>query len=188
MMDKHFYRIFLGASLGIICVLLCVISYLIGAAHGRRQVYNSIAQSESSVGGQDEEAEKRSTIASRDTVDAVAESLERKKPAAPQSYEIVMNTEWVFSSEKGIPSENAYVENSRENECAVRFVVALDSSPEDILYRSPRLSPGDKLTDIILEKTLPPGTNKATVTYYMLDENGQETGEVKAGVTLRVES
>ena len=143
-MNKKFFKIFLITAMCIICVLLCVVSYLLGAAHGRKQAALAL---KAYVSEKAKTSEKRSTIASRDTVDSVAEEMDRRKPIAPQSYEVVMNTEWLFSADEEF-SSNAYVENSRENECPVRFEVALADAPEEVLYRSPELSVGESLSEI----------------------------------------
>lgn len=181
-MNNTFYRIFFTSSAFIICALLCVISYLLGDAHGRREGLYAAKAVEAGTAKQ-----MRSRIASRDSVDLVASELDRERPGAPGSYEVIMNTEWLFRKANGGLSDNAYVENSRENKNAVRFTVALKESPEKLIYTSPVLKVGERLTDIKLESMPKEGSHGAVVTYELLDAEGKKTGEVKAGVTLTIE-
>ena len=62
--------------------------------------------------------------------------MENKKKYGPQNYEVIMNTDWNFDK-TGKQAENAYVENSRENSNTVRFTLALEDQPDNIIYISP---------------------------------------------------
>lgn len=173
-MNGKTQNIILITMLGLIVILLCVSCYLLGVAHGRSEA----AEITGNVG----ERELRSTVVNKDNVDNVSAGFEGRK-RGPQSYEVIMNTEWEFG-EDGMQSINAYVENSRDNNNAVRFTVALEDRPDKILYRSSEIPLGGKVTDIKLSEPVPKGRSKAIVTYMLLDERGKSTGEVKAGVTL----
>ncbi len=173
-MDNKIQKIVLTAMLGVIMVLLCVSCYLLGVAHGRREVADL---SENTGAG-----ELRSTVVNKNNMDNISAGFEGRRNG-PQSYEVIMNTEWEFD-EDGIRSLNAYVENSRDNHNTVYFTIILEKEPDKIIYRSPEIPVGSKLTDIKLNGAIPKGRNKAVVTYSLLDDRGKVAGEVKAGVTL----
>jgi hypothetical protein len=116
-------------------------------------------------------------------VDRVSQDLEGKVKKRPGSYEVIMNTEWVFDT-AGTECKNAYIENSRDNTNTVRFLLTLEDKPDDILYTSDEIPVGDRITGIRLSKPVPSGRNKAIVTYQLLDDEGEKLGEVKAGVVL----
>ena len=173
-MDNKKQNIMLIALLSVIVILMCVSCYLLGVAHGRSE----IADLSDNIG----ERELRSTVVNKDNVDNVSAGMEGRRNG-PQSYEVIMNTEWEFGSD-GMQSKNAYVENSRDNSNTVRFTVALEDQPDRILYRSPEIPVGSKIKDIKFIEEVPNGHNKAVVTYEILDDRGKKTGEVKAGITL----
>ena len=176
-MENRTYRIILFAILGVIWILMCASCYLLGVEHGRGEIADAAAEAE--------ESDLRSTVATKDNVDRVAQELEGSV-YGPQTYEVIMNTEWVFK-DGDLEASNAYVENSRDNENTVRFSVALQEQPDKVLFVSKELPAGSKTTKIKLAEALPKGRHKAVVTYSLLDDRGRVTGEVKAGVTLVAE-
>ena len=129
-----------------------------------------------------DEHEFRRTVINKDNVDDVSTGSEGRR-SGPQSYEVIMNTEWEFSDD-GTYSANAYVENSRDNSNTVRFTITPEGQPDRILYYSPEIPVGNKLSGISLMEPIPKGRNKGVITYLILDDRGKTTGEVKAGVTL----
>ena len=129
----------------------------------------------------------RDRIAVEENLASVEREMERSKSAGPQGYEVIMNTEWVFSTDGETPSGKAFVENGRDNNNAVYFYVTLEEEPEEVLYTSPVLEVGDKIQSFALDKTPPIGTYRGIVTYCLLDETGSVTGQVNAGVVIRVE-
>ena len=174
-MNEKKIRIILYAMMAVIIVLLCVSSYMLGIAHERGN------QAKTGVTGQTEESgKKRDTVVNKKNVDTVAEGMEKEK-SKPTSYEAVMNTEWKLADD-GMTVTNAYVENSYENKDTVMFDVTLGDE-EEPLYTSPEIPVGGKVTEIKFKKPVE-GQQKATVTYHLLDKSGEETGIVKAGVTL----
>ncbi len=173
-MNDKTQRILLISMLGLIVVLMCVSCYLLGVAHGRSEI--------AEISDDMSERELRSTVVNKDNLDNVSAGFNGHRNG-PQSYEVIMNTEWEFADD-GKRSLNAYVENSRENNNTVYFTIALESQPDKALYRSPEIRVGDKIKGIELNEAVPKGRNKAIVTYLLLDDRGRTTGEVKAGVTL----
>ena len=175
-MNEKKIRIILYAMMAVIIVLLCVSSYMLGVAHERGRGAHAAAAVSS-----DESGKKRDTVVNKKNVDTVAEGMEKEK-SKPTSYEAVMNTEWKLADD-GMTVTNAYVENSYENKDTVMFDVTVGDE-EEPLYTSPEIPVGGKVTEIKFKKPVPEELKKATVTYHLLDKSGEETGIVKAGVTL----
>ena len=120
-------------------------------------------------------------------VDALAtDEVKTETGITVSDYEAVLNTKWYFKTEDNTYASNAYVENSRYNKCKVRCEVALVDSPDEIIYTSKDLAVGDKVRGIRLDKKLADGIYEATVTYKILDDFGNETGNVKTGITLYI--
>ena len=172
--DKQF-RILLYAMIGVIVVFLCVISFLLGVAHGRGSRAHTGEAVQAEAPGN-----KRDTVVNKENIENVAAGMEKEK-MKPTSYEAVMNTEWKLEDD-GMTVTNAYVENSYGNSNAVWFDVALDD--DEPLYTSSVIPVGSKVTDIKFERPVPGGRHKATVTYHLIDKSGEPAGIVKAGVTL----
>ena len=173
-MNDKIQRIVLTSMLVIIIILICISCYLLGVARGRSEI--------AEISDEFSEHELRSTVVNKDNLDNVSAGFNGHRNG-PQSYEVIMNTEWEFADD-GKRSSNAYVENSRENNNTVYFTIALESQPDKTIYRSPEIRVGEKLKGIVLSEAVPKGRSKAIVTYRLLDDRGRTTGEVKAGVTL----
>lgn len=94
---------------------------------------------------------------------------------SPCSYQVTMSTEWSFDG-GSLRSVDMYVENAAENSDTVYFVLAPVNEPDTILFLSPELKPGDALTEISLERFLPPGEYDCVVTYYMADASSSAVG------------
>lgn len=169
------FKIILAVMAVLICVLLFVVGYLIGDAHGRK---TAAALSAASQG-----RELRDTVVNKDNVNRVSRDLDKGVKKGPGSYEVIMNTEWVFN-DSGTEAGNAYIENGRDNTNTVRFLLSLEDKPDEILYTSDEIPVGDSISGIVLKKPVPSGRNKAVITYQLLDDEGSVLGEVKAGVTL----
>lgn len=165
-------KIILAVMGVLICGLLFLAGFLIGDAHGRKAAAASVVH----------EKELRGTVVNKDNVNDVSTEPDKVRNA-PATYEVIMNTEWKFDN-TGRESFNAYVENSRDNNTTVRFVLSFEDQPDKILYSSDKIPVGGSLRGIRLEDELPKGRSKAVVTYQLLDDEGSTVGEVKAGVTL----
>ncbi|MCR4806835.1 MAG: hypothetical protein K5857_04090 [Lachnospiraceae bacterium] len=178
MTDNRKLRIILAVMAGLILILLCTAFFLMGAAYGRKHAVTAAADTQ-------EETRPRDTVVNRDNIDRISAggNREKTKRQGPVNYEVIMNTEWVFS-EDGRTAANVYVENSRDNKNTVIFTLALEDDPEDILYTSDMLETGKSITGIELDKEVRKGRNRGIVTYRLLDDEGNSVGDVKAGVTL----
>ena len=112
------------------------------------------------------------------------QAMEAEVPALPLSYEAMMSSTWVVSSADG-HSENVFVENSRENAYPVYFTLSIPGE-EEPLYTSEVLPVGGRINEIHLTRIPTAGTYDGTVTYVLLDEQGNSLGQVSAGVRLEI--
>lgn len=174
MTDNKRFRIVLAVMIGLAVVLLCTVFYLLGLAHGRKEAAVSTTISES---------EKRDRVVNKDNIDSISESNKEAVKRGPVSYEVIMNTEWIFSQD-GRTASNVYVENNRENHNPVIFTLAFEDDPDNILYTSDVIPVGGSLKGIELDESIKKGKSRAVVTYRLLDDEGNPVGDVKAGVTL----
>lgn len=139
-------------------------------------------------GGEEEPEEtQRSTLITQENVEEVIEEAVRQPPVeAPSSYEVSMTMDWIFP-DGASPSGNAYVENVTSNETDIYFDVLLRETQE-ILYQSPVIPLGGRLTDITLQQALPAGVYPCIVEYHLIDANQNTLGTVNMGITITVEN
>jgi hypothetical protein len=98
---------------------------------------------------------------------------EMRKQVEEGMFECSMSTEWTFENGDS-ESKDAFVANSKNNTHPFYFDVVLEGSDE-VIYSSPILPVGSKLTDFKLEKAPAPGTYEAICQYTLLDnEDSQE--------------
>lgn len=175
------YKIILAVMLAVILILTCIIICLVITSKGKKD--EAAKPDVSHYEEQPEEADQssRGVVVNKDNAEEIAADLDQNSPR-PQSYEVIMNTKWLF--EDGINSTNAYVQNSRDNNNDVVFTIALEENPDKPVYTSDIITIGSSIKGISLKETIPEGEHKAVVTYKLLDENGGIAGEVRAGVTL----
>jgi len=121
----------------------------------------------------------RPTVVTQDNVDEVIAAMDG--PVQDGSYEITMNTEWIFDKK----SSDAYVENSTSNSRTVYFDVSLADTKE-LVYSSPYIPVGEKIQGFALDSKLEPGTYDAFVTYHLVDDNKKEVSNLAVTVTFQV--
>ena len=122
-------------------------------------------------------------IVTPDNVEEVIESMEDKKVSIG-SYNVRMNPTWTF--EKGdATSVDAYVENAPTNNNDVRFTVEIKDTKE-LIYSSPVIPLGSRLSNITLDKALPAGSYECIITYHLLDEDGENSSSVKLNLNIKV--
>lgn len=78
------------------------------------------------------------------------------------------------------------VGNPEENQEDVQVRVYLADTEEEI-YCSPILHPGEREAYGSVQRELAPGDYEALAVFYILDEEGQETGSVETALVLTVE-
>ncbi len=127
-----------------------------------------------------------SNVVTPDNVEEVVQKMETEEKVPVGSYEVSMNTEWVFPDGNSA-STNAYVENSTANTNTVYFVVTLDDSKEEI-YRSPYLMVGSHIENFKLDTALEKGTYNAIITYHLVDDDYNDLRSVSMYMTITVEN
>ncbi|WP_155838531.1 hypothetical protein [Butyrivibrio proteoclasticus] len=155
------------AFLVIIVILVGVIAFLLGR----------------NTGSSDNSSEASNTPSSREVVNesrvildeesATGVMDEMRSAVAEGMFECNMSMTWTFEDTTK-PSKDAYVANSSNNTHPIYFDVVLKDTGETV-YSSPILPVGSELKNFALDKSLEPGTYKATVKYTLLrDEESQE--------------
>jgi hypothetical protein len=125
------------------------------------------------------------TVVTPDNVEEVIAELDQAEITPVGSYEVVMNTDWVFPDSSSA-SSNAYVENSVENQNTVYFTIMLANATTPI-YESPLIPVGSHMEDINLDTELDAGTYDAVMTYHMMDDDNNETSSVSVSMTITIE-
>lgn len=111
--------------------------------------------------------------------DVIAE-LDRK--AKEGMFEVKMNSSWTFPDGKSA-STDASVANSSANHKPFYFEVSVGET-EEIIYTSPKVPVGSKVTGFALTKDLDAGTYDCVCTYHLL--NDDDTIATSASVTVTV--
>jgi len=128
------------------------------------------------------EQEQRSVMITPDNVDEVMAEMAEPSKIGPGQYEVVMNTSWEFENGTSA-STNAYVENSTANSNDIYFDVTLNDTGETI-YESPVIPVGSHLDEITLDTALNAGEYECTLTYYLLNEDGEPVSTLD--IVLRI--
>jgi hypothetical protein len=163
----------------IIIALVAVIAFLLGR----------------NTGGSDNSSETSSNPSNREVVDdsriildeKTAQSTidEMRKEVKEGMFECSMSTKWTFA-DGNAESKDAYVANSKNNTRPFYFDVKLKDTNE-VIYSSPVIPVGGKLTNFKLDKPLSAGTYKAVCMYSLLkDEESQEVTS-SAGFVVTIE-
>jgi len=157
------------AIIGVIIILLLVIVIILllkdkgqnagndpGAANGNtREVAGSVR-----------------TIASEEDARNVMDEM--REEVAEGMFKCDMPSTWTFTNGGADPEDDVYVANHPDNTKPIYFDVYLEDT-EELIYSSPVLPVGTKVTDIKLDKKLEAGTYRAKVAYKLLkDEESQE--------------
>ncbi len=121
----------------------------------------------------------RPTVVSSDNAQSVMDSID--KPVEDGSYQVTMNLTWVFDGE----SSDAYVENSRNNTRTVYFDV-FRADTNELVYSSPYIPVGEKLSGFALDTQLEPGSYNGLVTYHLVDDDHNEVSSLSVTVKLDV--
>lgn len=105
----------------------------------------------------------------------------------PGRYTASMNSDWTFPDAKSA-SANAYVANVSRNSYPVNFVVVRNDT-QDVIYESPDIPVGGKLSNIKLDdESLPKGTYPCTLTYRLLGKNREELSRVNFSINIIIEN
>lgn len=116
-----------------------------------------------------------------------ASSDETVSKAAAGTYDVCMNSNWVFSDARSA-SENAYVENITTNTNTVNFIVKRDDTG-DTIYESPYIPVGSSLEKIKLnDESLSKGTYPCTLTYHLVDEQHIDISTLNISISVVIEN
>jgi cytoskeletal protein RodZ len=102
----------------------------------------------------------------------------------PQSYTVTQNSTWTFANGTAT-SQDAYVENDKENETAIYFDLIVDETGERV-YSSPVLELGAVLENFALDKPLSKGEYECTVEYHLIDDDQNTLTTTNIGVNVVV--
>jgi hypothetical protein len=155
--------IILITAIVVVCILAGVILFLLSGKDS--QVYNAVV--------------------TPDNVEEVIDQQSQEDYTPIGSYEVNMNTDWVFP-DGASASTNAYVGNNTSNQNTVFFTIALTDDERQI-YESPLIPPGSHLEDLKLDEDLDAGTYGAVLTYHLVDEENQEISSVAVNITITIE-
>jgi len=125
----------------------------------------------------------RGTVAMPENIEELMRNRDESPPGG--HYITTMNNNWTFDR-WNVASSNAYVENDIRNEFTVYFDLSLEEDNR-LVYSSPYIPLGATLREFALDRMVPAGEHSAIVTYYLVDEDGEEVSRVSVRVTLNIE-
>jgi len=124
----------------------------------------------------------RGVVAMPENIDELMRN--RDEPPPGGHYITTMNNTWTFDR-WNVPSENAYVENDIRNEFTVFFDLVLEEDNR-LVYSSPYIPQGATLREFALDRMVHAGEHSAIVTYYLVEESGEEVSRVSVRITLDI--
>jgi len=135
-------------------------------------------------GGAEEPEEKKKVVTADTADEVVSEMMSPDEGNIPQEYTVTQNSEWTFADGKS-ESDNAYVENAKENQTDVYFDLIVDETGE-VVYSSPVLERGAVLENFKLDTPLEAGEYDCTVQYHLVDEDQNTLTTTNVGTTVKV--
>lgn len=168
--------------LGVIVVLLIIATTAFAMLYMKSSKTNQTETNETAV------EEKRSVVVNENNADEVAEEILSQEPNVniPKSYDAVMNSDWHFADGKSA-SDNAYVENAKENTTDIYFDVLM-ADTEEVIYQSPVIPLGEHIEKFKLDKELSAGTYDCVVVYHLIDEDQNTLTTVNMAITVTIEN
>jgi hypothetical protein len=157
-----------------ICALLCVVGYM-----GWLLTHPAAVPVP-----EEEDILSRSRLVTEDNVEEVVRAMEAPPTERPGAYEVTMTTDWNFPDGASI-SPDAFVENAVSNTNDVYFDLLLEDT-EEVIYESPIIPLGAKLTEIQLSKPLDAGTYPCVIEYHLVNSRQQTLGTLRMGLTIHV--
>ncbi|MCR4617784.1 MAG: hypothetical protein K5669_06325 [Lachnospiraceae bacterium] len=156
-----------------------VLAFVLGKQSSQRNT-DSVGDN---TGGTRETVSSVRQVADEESAASVYEQM--KQEVEEGMFECKMSFDWSFE-DGNAESKDAYVENSTNNTHPIYFDLSLQDTGE-LVYSSPVLPVGTKLTNIKLDKPLPAGTYSAVCMYSLLtDEESQEVIS-SAGFVVNIE-
>lgn len=133
------------------------------------------------------ESTPRNVVVTPENIEQIIKEIDEAEYTAPGSYEVNMNTEWIFLDGKAA-SKDAYVENSVRNQNTVYFIITLPSDKDRVIYHSPYLEIGSHIEEITLDEDLDAGVYDAVLTYHLVDAEMKDLSEVSVSITITVQN
>lgn len=145
----------------------------------------AFGKSKSSQPVEAEEQKEVKKVITPDTAEEVVdEILAEDTSNIPSSYTVTQNGTWTFQNGSAA-TEDAYVENDKENETPIYFDLIVDNTGQKI-YSSPILELGAVLEGFTLDTPLEQGEYECTVEYHLVDENQKTLTTTNIGVKVIV--
>lgn len=132
----------------------------------------------------EEEKIPANLVVTPDNVEEVLGQLKDEDKTPVGSYEVMMTTNWTFDNGTAV-SKDASIKNVVNNNNTVYVTITHPDTGEEI-YKSPYIPVGSTLNNIKLDKDLPAGKYKATLTYHLIDESYKEVSTTALYVTINV--
>ncbi len=130
---------------------------------------------------------KRNIVVTKDNVEDVVNEMLDKEYIEPGYYSASMSTTWHFAASDAA-SEDAYVENVKENTNDVYFDLFLADDEDNPIYKSPVIPRGSELQNIVLDTPLSEGTYDGILIYHLIDEEQNTISTLRVGLTIIIES
>lgn len=133
------------------------------------------------------EEERRNVVITPKNVESVLDDIfEEKESVAPGYYTVTMNTTWRFATGDAV-SYDAVVENVAQNTNDIYFDIVMEGDEERVLYKSPIIPLGGRLTDIALDEVLDAGTYDCVVIYHLIDEDQNTLSTLRVTLNIIIE-
>jgi len=133
----------------------------------------------------EEDIMTRGVVVTEENVEEIVEEMDSQPPLArPDGYEVSMTTTWNFP-DGASASSDAFVENVTDNSNDVYFDLLL-ADTEEVIYESPVIPVGARLTQFALSKDLDAGSYPCVIEYHLLDEQQRTLGTLRMTVTVNV--
>jgi hypothetical protein len=130
----------------------------------------------------EEPKEMRKVVTPETAEQVVEEIMAEDNSNIPESYTVTQNGTWTFIDGQSA-SEDAYVENDKDNETSVYFDLIVDETGKKI-YSSPVLKRGAAIEKFKLDTPLDAGEYECTVEYHLIDDEQNTLTTTNVGVNV----
>ena len=139
-----------------------------------------------SRGNKTPEIAKRNVVVNSSNAEKIVDEMALAEYIEPGYYNASMTNVWHFATGDAI-SEDAFVENVKENTNDVYFDVFLASDETVPILSSPLLPRGSKLDNIALDTPLSAGTYDCILIYHLVDDEQKPVSSLRIAITVIVE-
>lgn len=128
----------------------------------------------------------RNTVVTKENAEKVVDDMLNQDYVEPGYYSTSMSTTWHFATGDAV-SEDAYVENRKENTHDIYFDVFLADNEDKAILKSPIIPRGSEMGNIALDTPLSAGTYDCVMVYHLVDEEQETVSTLRVGFTIIVE-